>query len=49
MLLTVKNHKVETMKTKQLKKKRRMTKTRTTTKEKEIILYDVKRTVLRIE
>ena len=48
MLLTVKNHKVETMKTKQLKKKRRM-KTRMTTKEKEIILYDVKRTVLRIE
>ena len=48
MLLTVKNHKVETMKTNQLKKKRRM-KTRMTTKEKEIILYDVKRTVLRIE
>lgn len=48
MLLTVKNHKVETMKTKQLKKKRRV-KTRMTTKEKEIILYDVKRTVLRIE
>ena len=48
MLLTVKNHKVETMKTKQLKKKRRV-KTRMTTKEKEIILYDVKRTVLRSE